>query len=254
MPWRKDGGGLLGIRVPDALFRVTLRYRDRRVTRMDGPLAIGPASRAVSPTVGGYRYKAFISYRHHPVDRRWATWIESRLEAFRVPKRLQRERGLPARLGRCFRDEDELATSADLSRDIRHALKESEFLIVVCSPRTPGSEWVNKEIDYFRKLGRGERVLGLLIEGGPYQSFPPALTENRGLVVPVKESLVPRQRAEPLAADVRPSATDRNGHVRRMGLQRLVATLLGVKFDELRQREQERRTRRTALAGSVLTA
>jgi len=38
MPWRKDGGGLLGIRVPDALFRVTLRYRDRRVTRMDGPL------------------------------------------------------------------------------------------------------------------------------------------------------------------------------------------------------------------------
>src|SRR5579884_1640653 len=100
---------------------------------------------------GGFRYAAFISYRHVEPDRGWATWLHRALEAYRVPGRLAAERGLPRRVGRVFRDEEELAASADLSAAIQQALAESRFLIVVCSPRTPASQWVNQEVERFRQ-------------------------------------------------------------------------------------------------------
>src|SRR4051794_21123441 len=97
--------------------------------------------------VAGERYAVFISYRHATVDRRWAKWLHRTLETYRVPRSLVRDRGVPARLGRCFRDEEELPVSANLSAEIDKALVSSRFLIVVCSPRTPGSEWVNREVE-----------------------------------------------------------------------------------------------------------
>jgi hypothetical protein len=50
---------------------------------------------------------------------------------------------------------------------------------VVCSPRTPESKWINEEVTRFRELGRGDRILALLIEGEPKQSFPISLREIR---------------------------------------------------------------------------
>src|SRR5689334_6418616 len=126
-----------------------------------------------------YRYAAFISYRHAEADRRWAKWLHKALETYRVPRSLVRQRGVPARLGKCFRDEEELPVSSDLSNEIDKALVASRFLIVVCSPRTPASQWVNREVERFRELGRGDRILALLIEGEPGEAFPKALTEIR---------------------------------------------------------------------------
>src|SRR5262245_45300550 len=88
-----------------------------------------------------YQYDAFISYRHHQADRQWAKWLHRRLETYRTPRAL-RQRGVLPRLGRVFRDEDELAASADLGNRIDDALRTSRFLIVICSPRTPESRWV----------------------------------------------------------------------------------------------------------------
>ena len=48
---------------------------------------------------GEFRYEAFISYRHVEPDRKWAMWMHTALETYRVPKKLAAERGLP-RLGR----------------------------------------------------------------------------------------------------------------------------------------------------------
>jgi hypothetical protein len=60
-----------------------------------------------------YLYDIFISYRHTEKDRAWAKWLLESLETYKVPKSLQKK-GFPARIGKAFRDEDELPTSADL--------------------------------------------------------------------------------------------------------------------------------------------
>lgn len=64
------------------------------------------------------------------------------------------------------------SASADLSAEIRSALEQSRYLVVVCSPRTPASVWVNREVELFRELGRHDRILALLVEGEPRDSFP----------------------------------------------------------------------------------
>jgi WD40 repeat protein len=53
---------------------------------------------------------------------------------------------------------------------------------------------------------------------------------------------------EPLAADVR----DGTRHAKQLAVLRILATLLGCRFDDLRQREQERRLRRVMLLTGVM--
>ena len=192
-----------------------------------------------------YRYDAFISYRHVEPDRGWAKWLHGALETYRVPKQLV-AKGYPKRLGRVFRDEEELPANADLSSQITAALDESKFLIVVCSPRAVESRWVNAEVEHFRKLGRHDRILALLIEGEPGQSFPKALVEIRRSVVDAGSDGTTFTRevvedVEPLAADVRPERSDQKPQALRNNARlRLMACILGCRFDDLRQRDAER--------------
>lgn len=204
-----------------------------------------------------FHYDAFISYRHLDPDRQWAKWLHSTLETYRVPQKLRKQRRLPARLKKVFRDEEELPASPDLNKEIEKALKLSQFLIVICSPRTPESEWVNKEVVRFRQMGRGDKILALLIDGEPGQSFPPALREIRRELIDAQghvRSAV--EEIEPLAADVRPSRIDESPrHLKRMARLRILACILGVSFDDLRRRELERFLRRAiavATGASIL--
>ena len=193
----------------------------------------GTASGRTPPGVEAYA--AFVSYRHTELDRRWAKWLHVGLETYRVPHRLVRA-GAPRRLGRVFRDEEELAASADLSERIDDALERARHLIVVCSPKTPESRWVDEEVKRFQAMGRGTDVLALLIEGEPDSSFPPAL-----------------RSLEPLAADVRPMPGESQRTLRHVALLKLIATLLDVPFDELRRRDEERSRRRWIFLGASST-
>src|SRR2546423_4171704 len=63
------------------------------------------------------------------------------------------------------------------------------------------------------------------------------------------------EEVEPLAADVRARPNESERHLARMARLRLMACILGVRFDDLRQREAERRARRLAylsIAAAVL--
>lgn len=185
-----------------------------------------------------YRYAAFISYRHTPADRKWAAWLHKALETYRTPAPLVK-RGTRARVGKIFRDEEELSASADLSARIDEALQQSEYLIVVCSPETPKSRWVNAEIERFRVMGREERILALLVDGDPESAFPLALLDKS---------------TEPLAADVRQRHDYGRAHAARDARLRLASTLLGVSYDDLRNREQRRRQSRLIMAVVTLSA
>src|SRR5262249_9984118 len=156
-------------------------------------------------------YWAFLSYSH--VDERWAGWLHRSLERYRVPRGLVGRPSalgpLPKRLFPIFRDRDELASASSLSHEIREALRQARFLIVICSPNSGVSEWVNEEIKEFRKLGRDDRVLAIIVAGEPnasarrdsglLEAFPSAL---RFAVGP--DGNVTADRTEPIAADARP--------------------------------------------------
>jgi tetratricopeptide (TPR) repeat protein len=191
-----------------------------------------------------YSYKAFISYSH--TDQKWARWLHRALESYRVPKHLvgtDTSAGpIPARLTPVFRDRDELAVSSNLSDRIREALIESEFLIVVCSPAAAKSKWVNREIEEFKKLGRSEQVLCLIVEGEPSVAgadddcYPQALRQRYD-----RSGELIGGNAEPMAADLRKSADGRS-----LALLKIIAGVIGVGLDDLRQRELQRKQKRMA--------
>ena len=189
------------------------------------------------------RYSAFISYNHR--DRDWAIWLHRSLERYSVPKRLW---GRPVpwgetgpRLPPVFRDRDELATSSDLATSVKEALAEAAFLIVVCSPNSARSKWVDEEIQTFIDAGREKFIRLIIVDGEPHSPAP-----DRECLPP---SLTREGAPEPLAADVRDEADGKQG-----AKLKFLAGILGVPYDELRQREAARRQKRLAaiaLAASV---
>jgi tetratricopeptide (TPR) repeat protein len=201
-----------------------------------------------APTpAAAFRYSAFISYSHR--DERWARWLQTALETYRVPSHLAHPQWSVAaqRLSPVFRDRSDLPSATDLGAHIREALQDSASLIVICSPEASASRWVNEEIRYFRSLGRGDRIFCLVVDGEPNASdrpgqealecFPPAL---RFLDGGAGSSTGPR--LEPVAADARPGA-DGKANARL----KIIAGLLGVGFDVLKQRDLRRRNRRLML-------
>lgn len=137
-------------------------------------------SGAFGQTVVGQanRYAAFISYRQREPDATWAHWLQETLEIFETPPELVRK-GYPRSLGRVFVDDTEMSASVELSTDLKAALWDSQYLIVVCSPETPYSKWVRAEISLFQHLGRADRILSLLVEGDPQRAYPPELLKWR---------------------------------------------------------------------------
>jgi len=107
-----------------------------------------------------FRYWGFISYSHK--DERRAAWLQRKLEGYSGHSKLVgnlRGEPLPKRLFPIFRDREELAGAADLSEHIQQALRESRYLIVICSPNSAKSRWVNDEIKAFKSFGGETRVL-----------------------------------------------------------------------------------------------
>jgi WD40 repeat protein len=194
-----------------------------------------------------YRYRAFISYRHTDLDRKWAKWIMSKLEAYRTPKELIKL-GTAQRIGRLFRDDDEIPASSDLGNQLEDALRESEYLIVICSPNTPISQWVRQEIQFFQQLGRGDRIIPLLVEGEPEDSFPPELLQIQKTRTSADGALEEyTEQIEPLAADVRSRVDEKPKATQHRALVRIAAALLKCKFDALEQREKQRQKNRTKI-------
>lgn len=198
---------------------------------------------SVSPEIGAPpKYWAFISYSHK--DEAWATWLHKSLEAYRIPRPLVRRTPsgeTPRRLIPIFRDRDELAGSADLGGTIRAALAATRWLIVICSPSSAKSRWVNEEIKTFKALGRDHRVLCMIVNVDPKADpeFPPAIFQRGG-------APDAGPQPEPLAVDLR------KGKDARIDAKlKLIAAIIGVGFDVLKRREA-RRVRRWKLTAAAL--
>lgn len=175
-------------------------------------------------------YAAFISYSHS--DEKPARWLHSQLEAHTRPPcstDTGRARLFGRPLGKVFRDRWEFAAGGDLKAEIEAALRRSEALVVLCSPRAAQSPYVQAEIEYFRAKVGGP-IVPLIVEGEPPECFPPALRD-----------------VELLGADLR-----EGGDERRLAFLKVVAGILGVGLDDLVRREDAAQRRRRVIGASVL--
>ena len=143
-----------------------------------------------------------------------------------------------------FRDRDELSGSAELGPAIKAALEQTRFLIVLCSPNSAQSRWVNKEIEDFRAIANDANVLALIIEGEPNATTNPDVDDSLECFPPAL-----RYPMEPLAGDLR-----EEGDGKERGFLKILAGIADIGFDEIYRRHEraQRRKRLLIAAGASL--
>lgn len=181
------------------------------------------------------RYDAFISYSHK--DMKWGRWIQKKLEHYRLPRQLREEAGDRKSGLHIFRDQTDLA-GVELQATLQRELESSRYMIVVCSPASAASKWVNEEIKYFKSLGRTDYIIPFIVEGEPESDDPgkecyPEELRNEG------------GNRHFLGVNIREIG-------RNKAFLKLVSILKDVRFDRLADREQLTRRHRTLSATMVI--
>ncbi len=205
---------------------------------------------ALTPREATRSYRAFVSYSH--ADTAVARWVQKAIESYRVPRQLRRRHTgvgeLPERLYPVYRDRLDMRVGQNLEESIVAALRDSEALVVVCSPDAAGSHWVDLEIRTFIAANPGAPILAIIAGGRPgigaNSCFPKALLERRDA-----EGALIQGLQEPVAADLRPG-----GDGRRMARLKLVAGLLDVDLVQLARRDDQRRVRRALIIAVAAVA
>ncbi len=182
-------------------------------------------------------YFAFISYQHKDV--KLAEWLRKKIEHYHLPSSLRKkDASLPKEIRPIFRDTLELAGGV-LAEEIQTALQQSKYLIVICSPNSAKSPWVNKEVQTFIDQGREKQIIPFIIDGTPFsdneetECFPPALRLLKG-------------DKELLGINI-------NDMGRDAAAVKVVSRMFGLNFDTLWQRyEREERRKRWMIIGGVL--
>lgn len=179
-----------------------------------------------------YNYYAFISYSRK--DRKWAKALQRQLETYRLPTAiLKRYNYAPKRLAPVFRDETDLSGTV-LADSLHRELDASRYLIVICSPRSAASEWVNDELAYFIAQGRQDQIIPYIIDGEPFsggetECLPPAIRELQPELLGISQRELGRRGA----------------------FLRVVSTLLNIRYDEIAARDKRRRRFQGSLLGGA---
>ena len=185
-----------------------------------------------------FKYYAFISYSHR--DQKIAKKLQRWLEHFYIPaKVIESHPELPKKLTPVFIDEVNLvARDGSLTDSLKGYLNESQYLILICSPNSVKSPYVNDEVDYFMNvLGRGDRVIPLIVDGLPHardesiECFPPAL-------------LALDREHEPLGIDLKTFKM-------RGAFLRVMATLLKTEIGYFISRAEEERRKRNIILSAI---
>lgn len=127
-----------------------------------------------------FKYYAFISYSHR--DKKIAKKLQRRLEHYHLPAAVRKSNpDLPKKLSPIFIDDSDLVGVGTLKTALQANLDRSNYIILICSPSSAKSEYVNDEIEYFISQGRADHIIPLIVEGVPHsgdpstECFPPAL-------------------------------------------------------------------------------
>ena len=103
------------------------------------------------PNAVAAKYRAFLSYRH--ADTAMAMHMHGRLETFPIDKELvgrETETGpIPQKLRPIFHDRNDFDAGGALGEQTLTALDGSAALILIASPNTAKSHYVNEEVRLF---------------------------------------------------------------------------------------------------------
>jgi WD40 repeat protein len=198
---------------------------------------------ADAPSNADLRHDAFICYSRQDVV--FARALEQALERYRPP----RELGRPARPLDVFRDEQDF-TGVEYNESIKRHLRGAAKLIVICSPSSSNSSFVNDEIRWFSEARGARNIVPVLRGGNPTcdsadetAAFPPALCE----------ALAPL----PVGPDYRRFDENKDA-LHRSPFQDawfgLLANLLDTERAEIEQRDHRRRRRQRHITIGVTTA
>ena len=148
--------------------------------------------RMVCEEHSSYSYYAFISYSRN--DSKAAAYLQRKLEHFRIPVKLRSSSNGQKFLRPVFRDRRDLEnTEHSFTDDIKAALENSRYLLVLCSSDSVSSKWVNREIDYFLAVHQEDisKVVPVILNGHPdHGGLPPRLSQNQ-IVTRNLPSMVP---------------------------------------------------------------
>ena len=179
-----------------------------------------------------FKYYAFISYSHK--DKKIAKRLQRRLERYHLPSAIQKSYPeLPKKLRPVFIDESDLVPVGSLKTALQANLDRSRYLIVICSPNSAKSVYVNDEVKYFIESGREEQIIPLIVDGEPHaedpekECFPDAVLE------------LSRDR-ELLGISVKVFGE-------RGAFQRVIAAMLRLDLDSFASREERERKKRLKL-------
>lgn len=180
------------------------------------------------------KYYAFISYKRE--DEQWAKWLQQKLEHYKLPVNLNGRSDLPKEIRPVFKDTSEL-NPGNLPQQLHSALEQSRYLIVICSPRSAKSEWVNRELETFVEMGRTDKIIPFIIEGKPFSKSP-------------EEECFP-EAIRNLPAEQEILGANINEMGRDAAAVKVVSRMFGLKFDELwnRYEREQKRRRRFIVAG-----
>lgn len=172
-----------------------------------------------------FKYFAFISYSGK--DEKWANWLHSHLEHYHIPAALCKEHpNIPKKIRPVFWYKKDLS-GTKLKDALNQELGLSKYLIVICSPESSKSEWVNDEIQSFIDSGKSKYIIPFIVNGIPHsdsvdtECFPPSLRN------------LPREE------EIRGISVKSDG--KQHALVDVVATMFGVSFDTLWQRHKRRK-------------
>jgi hypothetical protein len=143
---------------------------------------------------GPTSYDGFLSYSH-AADGLLAPRLQAGLQRFAKP--WWKRRAL-----RVFRDEASLSANPHLWSSITDALDDSEWFVLLLSPDAAQSEWVNREIDYWKGHRDPQKILPVVTDG----TFGWSGGDVAGDAVP--ESLLGVFGDEPRWVDVRFARTE----------------------------------------------
>lgn len=174
-------------------------------------------------------YDVFLSYSRK--DEAIAEKLSRRIRQYKPP----RATGLGKQRLKVFRDNERLTASSDLSDELNERLHASNKLLLLCSPDSGNSKWVNLEVQEFLKIKSFDSLLFVLCRGELTDGFPPVLNNFK---------------KQPLYIDIR----EANRKKFRIESLRLIAALYNVDFMMLLREDEYRRRRRIRQAILGLTA
>jgi len=194
-----------------------------------------------------FKYRAFLSYSH--ADSGAAKRVHGSLEGFPIDKdlvgRVTPTGAVPGTLRPIFRDRQDFDAGASLGDKTIGALDDSAALILLASPHSARSHYVNEEVRLFRSRHPDRPVIPLIVEGKPGdpqdECFAPAVR-----FAVASDGAITESPDDVLAADLR-----EQGDGFELAIAKVVARLIGLPPDDVYRRAERERRRQGRIRNTV---